>query len=341
MKPKRLTAGLLLLVIVSITGNDFFDKSVTQLINMEAYGDENLGIDLSCTIFTVTIGNKVYYGNTEDAPFRPGTYFWFSTDGYDTIYFGYDNNDHPWDGAPMGAMNEKGLCIDMNGLPAAGLIPENDKPHIGYIVDNIMQECASVNEVITWCQNHNFGSSMSYQLHIADATGNAVVVSAGEDRKVAYTQIGEANYLVSTNWNLANQYNYFSYPCYRYDKAVEMLEVIDSEENLTIQSCIDIIEAVGSGPSYCYILDLKTRDIYLFYPYHFRYTIHVKINLDYLLANNPLKTLISSLFPEVTPPPPPKTVIYSESAGFLGYSSIFLVFGFMLMIFIKKKRNRQ
>jgi hypothetical protein len=340
LKTKRLIVGFLLLVLVSLSSSFISNKTLNQVANVIANKDENLGFDLSCTIFTVTIGNKVFYGSSEDAPFMPGSYFWFSTTGYDTIYFGYDNNDHPWDGYPMGAMNEKGVTIDMNSLPAAGLIPENGKQSIGAIVENIMQTCATVNEVVSWCKAHNFGSSMSWQAHFGDASGDAVVVSAGEDRKVAYTRIGDSNYLVSTNWNLANQYNYLSYPCYRYDKATEMLDAIDNEENLTIQSCTDVLAAVATGPSYCYIADLTNRDLYLFYPYHFRFDIHVKLNLHVLLANNPQKTLISSLFPEVTPPPPPNTVTVPDTAGFWGYSSIFLVTGCILMIYIKRKRNK-
>jgi len=283
--------------------------------------------------------NKVYFGNTEDAPFRPGTYYWFSTDGYDSIYFGYDNNDHPWDGAVMGGMNEKGLCIDMNGLPSVGIIPETDKPPIGYIAENLMQTCATVEEAIAWCKNHNFGSSMAYQLHIADAEGDAVVVSAGEDRKVAYTEREENHYLVSTNWNLAYPENHYSYPCYRYNTAVGMLEEINSEENLTIQASTDIIAAVGSGPSYCYIFDTTNRDLYIFYPYYFRYEIHVKQNLHELLTNNPQKTLLSSLFPEIPTFSPPITIKVTLSSGIQNYFSIFLISVFVLMIYIRK-RNR-
>ena len=200
LKTKRIAVGLLLLVIASLTNYSIFNESLKQVTNTMAYADENLGFDRSCTIFTVTIGNKVFYGSSEDGPFMAGSYFWFSTTGYDTIYFGYDNNDHPWDGYPMGAMNEKGVTIDMNSLPSAGLIPENEKPSIGAIVENIMQECATVKEVISWCKSHNFGSSMDWQAHFGDASGDAVVVSAGEDRKVAYTRIGDTNYLVSTHF---------------------------------------------------------------------------------------------------------------------------------------------
>ena len=337
MNAKHLTIGLLFLVFLNISIDPFSANSEIQVKESSTSDDENLNLaSLSCTIFTATIGDKVFYGNSEDI-FMPGSYFWFSTTGYDTIYFGYDNNNHPWDGYPMGAMNEKGLCIDMNALPSSGLIPEPDKPTIGYIVEDTMQNCDTVEEVITWCLNHNFGSYMDYQLHFADATGDAVVVSAGADRKLAFTRIGSSNFLVSTNWNLANSDNALGYPCYRYETAVEMLREIDSEENLTVQACSDTMEAVQMAASYCNILNLKNRDIYLYYPCYFPFDVYVKLNLHELIASNTPKTLISSLFPPLTTPPPIET---TDTADFSGYTSIIMLFGFTIILTLSKRKKK-
>ncbi|MHA1221575.1 MAG: hypothetical protein ACTSQB_07565, partial [Candidatus Heimdallarchaeota archaeon] len=42
----------------------------------ESNGDSEIHITESCTIFTTTIGEKVYFGNNEDYKYD-GTYMWF------------------------------------------------------------------------------------------------------------------------------------------------------------------------------------------------------------------------------------------------------------------------
>jgi hypothetical protein len=77
----------------------------------------------------------------------------------------------------------------------------------------ILQECATVEDVITWVQEHRWHTMMHDQLHFVDATGDAVVISAGPDGEVAFTRKPAGDgFLVSTNFNLANPSN-GSYPC--------------------------------------------------------------------------------------------------------------------------------
>jgi len=243
----------------------------------------------SCTIFTVTMGNTTLFGNNEDYPL-PGTYVWLMPSQilelpseaisiYGAIVFGFDGNDQPVDGYPQGGMNDQGLCCDGNGLPPAPITPypERETPY-AYPFYQILWECSTVNETIEWFKTHYLGSSLPGQFHFADATGDAVVISAGTDGELAYTRIGNGTYLVSTNFNLANLEN-GEYPCTRYQTACSRLDEIESEIDLTIESCRDILEAVHQEgiTAYSNILDLVNRDIYIYQMHDFSKVI--KLNL--------------------------------------------------------------
>ena len=97
-----------------------------------------------CTIFTISIGDEVYFGNNEDWS-NPNTYIWFeptSGDLYGGVYLGFDNF------FAQGGMNEKGLCYDGNALNAHSL---NSHPELHYsskwIVNYIMERCETIDSL--------------------------------------------------------------------------------------------------------------------------------------------------------------------------------------------------
>ena len=175
-------------------------------------------LPLSCTIISQAIGDTVLFGNNEDYSLS-GTYMWFrppQAGTYGAVYFGFDHNNDPADGYAQGGMNTRGLACDSNGLPEAPLNPHPENlPLPGPFMQSVLEECATVNETIIWCENHNFGSSLFAQFHFADAYGDSVVVSAGLDQELAFTRKTHLSYLVSTNFNLVNPDNGW-YPCWRY-----------------------------------------------------------------------------------------------------------------------------
>ena len=244
----------------------------------------------SCTIFTAAIGDTVLYGNNEDYPLS-GTFIWLmpaqevqlpseTITIYGSIFFGFDGNDNAVDGYPQGGMNDQGLCCDGNGLPEAPLNPhpERDTPYT-YPFYQILWECGTVNDTIAWFESHYLGTSLPGQFHFADATGDAVVVSAGSDGELAYTRIGNESYLVSTNFNLANPSN-GNYPCNRYITACSLLDEISSENMLTIETCRTILEAVHqeSITAYSNIFNLLTHKIYIYQNHDF--SAVAEFNLD-------------------------------------------------------------
>lgn len=239
----------------------------------------DIPIGESCTIFTATIGNRVLFGNNEDYRLW-GIFAWFvpaqtirlysgDESVYGAIFFGFDENGDAADGYPQGGMNDQGLCMDGNGLGpyTINAHPEREPPSCALLAQ-VLWECATVDEVEAWFLTHTIGSSMNYQLHYADATGDALVVSAGSDHEIAFTRIGSNSCLVSTNINVADP-SRDVYDCWRYSTSMAMLTGISSESALTVEACRDVLNAVHQDGTYATkysnVFDCVTRDVYLWY----------------------------------------------------------------------------
>ena len=219
-------------------------------------------ISSSCTIFTASIGDTVYFGSDKDYKYN-NAYRWYipaqnvSTqyfgvkEIYGAVFFGFDNNnDSNVDGWEQGGMNEYGLCYDGNGLPDVPLNLDvmNSYPYTPNALAQVLWDCKTVEEVITWYQNIKWSGNMGGQIHYADSTGDAVVVGVNSAGQWVFTRI-ETAYLVSTNFNL-NDTTHGSYPCNRYDTATQMLGEITVEEDLTVASCADILYEVHQEGTY-------------------------------------------------------------------------------------------
>jgi hypothetical protein len=256
----------------------------------------------SCTIFSASFGNTVLYGNNEDYRI-PKTYYWTepsSEKAYGGVFLGFDNF------SPQGGINEKGLAFDFNALPEAPLKPHPELPGRGDIIKKIYQTCATVEEAIALAKKHNWGSSIRWQVLLADATGDAVVISAGPDRELAFTRKPKGDrFLVSTNFNRANPKNTYrgGYPCWRYDKAVEILDKIEHKEDLTVDRFKSILDACHvEGPVgntlYSNVFDLKNGIIYLYYWHQFYETAVLKVAEE--ITKNKPPTRIKELFSQET-----------------------------------------
>ena len=281
----------------------------------------------ACTIFTVSSGDKVLFGNNEDWS-NPNTYIWFELpkEGkFGGVFVGFD------DFLSQGGMNEYGLCFDVNALPQMTLTYHPDLLFSrGWIVKYLIDNCKNVSQVISMAQDYNWGSSMAYQVHFADAYGEAVVISPGTDGELNFTRkiTGDGS-LVSTNFNLGYPTNGWT-PCWRYPLATRMLEEIDHEDNLTVNSLRDILDATHQEGTYATrysnIFDLKSRDIYIYQNYLFHDV--VRLNLDEELAKGSEEyVLISDLFSQSNPQE-------IQEAPFL------ILFSSLLFLVIIRRRKR-
>ena len=256
-----------------------------------------------CTIFTVSRGDRVFFGGNGDWVNFDSNYYWVdpgSDRRYGAIYFGVPENVQQ-------GINEKGLAYDSNGLPQAPVTSHGGRwplpgGHSSCFIQ-ILRECATVEEVITWVREHRWHESMHYQMHFADATGDAVVVSAGPDGRVAFTRKPEGDgFLVSTNFNLANPVN-GSYPCWRYDRAEGLLEEIESRDDLTAERAASVLDAVHvASPSGFTVLslvgDLPQGLVYV-YLFH-QFDAPVVLNVADEIARAPDPGPLRDLFPPDT-----------------------------------------
>jgi hypothetical protein len=194
------------------------------------------------------------------------------------------------DGKFQGGMNEYGLCWDANGLPPVSMYWNTSGEEIWYFNHSIwiwmqpLLECQNVNDVINWFGTYDLGDILGGQHHYCDADGNAVVVSVNSTGNFTYTTMGNNNYLVSTNFNVAWPDNHYDpYPCDRYSIVTSMLGELDTEEVLTPEACQDILEAVAvSQTSYSNVFDPVNQEMYLNILQDFSKT--AKVNLHDELA---------------------------------------------------------
>ena len=255
----------------------------------------NISIVDACTIFTVSDEDKVFFGNNEDYTI-PNTYYWVDppkNGSYGGVYFGFDNF---W---PQGGVNEKGLAFDINGLEHTPINPHPELPSFndyeGYV---ILRNCASVEEAIELVQNFNWGKGMGGQIHLADASGDAVVIGPGLDGELSFTRklMGD-NFLISTNFNLASVGR--EGLCWRYDTALGILDELGKDVELSLGVMVEVLDAVHvegaySNTLYSNVYDLKNGEIYVYYFHQFDEVI--KLEVEEEIAHNREPVLLRTMF---------------------------------------------
>ncbi|MHA1618094.1 MAG: hypothetical protein ACTSVZ_02360 [Promethearchaeota archaeon] len=276
----NLTLGTSNLTISNLTTSNLTTSNITS-----ANISEN-GIGSSCTIFTVAIGETVYFGNNEDYKLE-NAYQWYipaqniSTrvgfrEIYGAVFLGFDNNDDDdsnVDTWPQGGMNEHGLCFDANGLPTVSLDLSIMLafPYSDYALSQVLWECRNVEEVIDWYQSHRW-FSLGCQIHYADKSGDAVVVGANTTTGEWVFTRKNSTFLVSTNFNLDDPES-GHYPCSRYDSAAQMLGEITAESDLNVSVCASVLfETHQEGTyatKYSNVFDPVNLDIYFNYGENF------------------------------------------------------------------------
>jgi len=272
--PLLLAGGLsVLLALLSIGAVRGGESDVEYLQRRRWSAETAVGCAVAhprgCTIFTISAGDRVFFGGNDDWINFDMNYYWVApgdADQHGAIFFGKPDNVQQ-------AFNEEGLAYDSNGLPDA---PVNDHPGrtpvyggYGAYILKILKKCATIDEVIDWVNDHVWHDVMWDQMHFADATGDAVVISAGPDGRVAFTRKPPGDgFLVSTNFNVAHPGN-GTRPCWRYDLAQEMLSEIDAEADLTAERATDVLDAVHVASPNGYTVmsvlgDLRQGRVYVY-----------------------------------------------------------------------------
>ena len=107
----------------------------------------------ACTFCMATLDGKTFFGSNEDF-WDSDTNIWFypAEEGkYGRVFFGYNN------GFPQGGMNDQGLSFDGASTPESNLkISRGKKSHNGYLIEKILEECATVEEALKIVEEYNF-----------------------------------------------------------------------------------------------------------------------------------------------------------------------------------------
>jgi len=255
-----------------------------------------------CTVFTVSKGGQVFFGGNDDY-INPDSYYWVdpgSIGNYGVIWIGKPDDVQQ-------GVNVKGLAYDANGLPRVDTNPHLERERVKggytYYPIQILHECATVKEVIDWANTHQWHSYMHDQMHFADASGDAVIISAGADGELVFTRKPPENsFLVSTNYNVANPGNGFGYPCERYETATKRLsELVNGEDELTVEDATAVLKAVSTAGGSSWTLESLVADLPhgLVYLYYFRqFDQPVILNVAEEIANDRPSGPLSKLFPE-------------------------------------------
>ncbi len=267
-----------------------------------AFLDNNEVTPSGCSVFTISKGDQVFFGGNDDY-ITTDNYFWVDpgeAQYYGAIWIGERGNVQQ-------GVNEKGLAYDANGLPRVDVNPHRERSPVSgdyssYPI-HILRECATVKEVIHWVNSHQWHSYMHDQMQFADATGDAVIISAGADGEVVFTRKPPGDsYLVSTNFNVANPSNGFGYPCWRYETASDLLgNLVSDDAPLTAQDAAHVLDAIHAESNASWtvgsmVVDLTEGILYLYYFHQF--DSPVVINISDEITNPRPAGMMSELFPE-------------------------------------------
>ncbi|MFX1518136.1 MAG: hypothetical protein ACFFC6_17700, partial [Promethearchaeota archaeon] len=256
----------------------------------------------ACTIFTVVDDQSTFFCGNEDNSeafqwrirFEPAT-----KNRFGRVFLGFrivNNLD-----LPMAGLNDQGLAIDLSSVAYSPITrnPEREDFY-GAIFMKWLADCATINEVKDQLSLYNVIDLEinPNQIHVADKTGNAIVVAVDSDGELNAINISE-NYLVSTNFNLNDneQRTWEQQHSGRYNTTTTRLETLLEHNNLSVEACRDILEATALNPNlgYGYVADLKKGLIYLYSHDDFERTAVLDIHEELVKGSHSytLETLVT------------------------------------------------
>lgn len=198
-----------------------------------------------------------------------------------------------------GGINEKGLCYESFVTPVKPASFELFKPPIfTNSVDRLLQEYATVEEVVNFIESHNlfFVNYIlrSGQLFVVDRTGDAAIIEGDDIIRIQH------DYQICTNF-LQSSPGLGNYPCWRYTYLTEKLT---NTTNPNISDFEHLLNHVQLFTQYSWIYNPNKDTIHL---YHFHdYENGITLNLTEEF-NQPAHTYyLPSLFEPTTNTPPKK-----------------------------------
>lgn len=293
----------------------------------------------ACTIFTVTDGQSLFFCGNEDNSEAFQWRIWFdpaTETRYGRAFLGFrigNNLD-----VPMAGMNDQGLAIDLSAVSYASInIRSERETYEGAIFTKWLADCATVDQVREQLSSYNVIDleKNPNQIHVADETGNAIVIAVDSDGELSTTDIS-GGYLVSTNFNLNNkeQLDYELHHSGRYNRTATGLETLLRDSDLGVDGCRAILEKIALNPGlgYGYIVDLKQGRIYIYSHDDFERTAVLDINEELARGAHSyaLETLVTKQTGVIGP--------YIRNSLLISSLIIIVLFGLVSWLYFKNLR---
>jgi hypothetical protein len=215
----------------------------------------------ACTIFVLTNGQRVLFGNNEDW-INPKTRIWFVLAGdgyYGCVYVGYD------DGWARGGMNTEGLACDWVGGFNENWQADAATCVRGDPTERMLESCATVEDAIAFFQKHKESDFMRAKIFVADKNGMSAIIGV-RDGKLWFER--------------SERSRGFGYAFQIFG------ECLAKDSEITITNSASILQACLQkgkyATKYSNIFDLKSGDIYL-YQFH-QHVDSIRMNLVVELA---------------------------------------------------------
>jgi len=254
-------------------------------------------------------------------------------------------------------MNGKGLGLGLTAIPPISLNSHPEKSFSptthGSLYYRILWDAANVTEAVQIARNYDL-EELHYQILVADASGDAVIISPGSDGELAFTEKEPAeDYLVASTYNCAIPESYIGADSFkRYDAAVLALEELKNSTNSTIDQCSSILESVhrqssvqlGAYTAYSSIFDLNNRVTYIYYLSQFDEVVELK--MDEELTKDHHHYYLADLVPVQTNNQALAQYRAAQTRGWLvisglGIGVLIIVVGLTFLIYMKVKKRRK
>lgn len=145
-----------------------------------------------------------------------------------------------WDRFAQGGVNEKGLVFDAAVTPGQAMIPGYKEP-TSNLGDDILANCATVQEVLDYLNENRIGLTNSHML-FGDRTGSAVIVEWVNGQRILHRVTDDM--LIMTNYLLSDT-TAGNYPCYRYNSIKN--NIMDLEKSNNMINLLRVGNTVGQA----------------------------------------------------------------------------------------------
>jgi len=258
----------------------YFSYGIVLLLMLPAVSSEG------CTVFYISRDGRVLGGSNEDWK-DPNTKMWFYPAGDDHhgwIKFGFAG------GFPQAGMNDSGIFWDGTAGPYQDMpfSLENKEKLSMPLMQKVMEECGSIHEAICIFDGYYCDDQYRGQYLVGGPDNTSVIIDGD------YLHQNDCSCQVLTNFHRSNP-ELGGYPCWRYQKASEMLDSCSSPTHALIGSILSATHQEGEYPTqYSLIFDPVEKTIFLFYYHNFHE--YLELNLNECLSADTISYAIPPLF---------------------------------------------